>query len=241
MHVWYAAYGSNLDRDRFLCYLQGGRPPGASRTYPGARDGSAPVRDVPMTLPGEVFFGWESPTWGGGIAFYHAEVDGGAAARAYLVTAQQFSDVAAQEMHRPPGADLDLTTVLGSRRHDTGPGRYESLHLVGEIDGDPVLTFTTPDPAALQPNPPSSAYLATIARGLRDSHGLSDEAICDYLSARPGMQPGWERERLASVVARASADDGGGGHHAGAGQRASAARRAATSVTGASQTNPRQT
>jgi hypothetical protein len=230
MHVWYAAYGSNLARDRFLCYLQGGRPPGASRTYVGARDGTAPLRDVPMTLPGEVFFGWRSPTWGGGIAFYHADVEGGALARAYLVTDQQFSDVVAQEMHRPPGTDLDLTTVLDARRHDTGPGRYESMRLVGQLDGDPVLTFTTPDPAALQRNPPSDAYLSTIARGLRESHELHDEAICDYLLGCPGVQPAWGGRRLASVVA------GSGG-----GQRARAARSAATSVTGASQTNPRHT
>lgn len=236
MHVWYAAYGSNLDRDRFLCYLRGGRPSGASRTYPGARDGTAPVRDVPMTLPGEVFFAWDSPTWGGGIAFYHAGLDGGAAARAYLVTEQQFSDVAAQEMHRPPGADLDLTTVLDSRRHDTAPGRYESLHLVGEVEGHPVLTFTTPDPAALQPNPPSEAYLATIVRGLLDSHGLDDAAVCDYLLARPGVRPGWAAPRLATLVEQVAAGRRGSG-----GQPPSAARSDATSVTGASQTKPRQT
>src|SRR5687767_6536481 len=112
MRVWYASYGSNLARDRFLCYLRGGRPEGATRTYPGARDTSDPQGDEPMLLPGGVFFGWRSPTWGGGIAFYDASprVDGasrhdgsaeaGAYARAYLITESQFADVAAQEMHR---------------------------------------------------------------------------------------------------------------------------------------------
>ena len=33
VQVWYASYGSNLARDRFLCYLEGGRPKGATRTY----------------------------------------------------------------------------------------------------------------------------------------------------------------------------------------------------------------
>lgn len=72
--VWYAAYGSNLDRDRFLTYLGGGRPPGATRTYPGARDRRPPANDRPLLLPGALFFAWESPTWGGGIAFYDAAV-----------------------------------------------------------------------------------------------------------------------------------------------------------------------
>lgn len=38
-------------------------------------------------------------------------------------------------MRREPGTDLDLTQVLSERRHTYGPGRYETLHLVGELDG----------------------------------------------------------------------------------------------------------
>ena len=53
-HLWYAAYGSNLSRERFGHYLGGGRPVGASRHYSGARDGSEP-RDVrPLALAGQV-------------------------------------------------------------------------------------------------------------------------------------------------------------------------------------------
>lgn len=35
--VWYAAYGSNLAAARFRCYVVGGRPAGAARTYPERR------------------------------------------------------------------------------------------------------------------------------------------------------------------------------------------------------------
>ena len=203
MQVWYASYGSNLARDRFLCYLQGGRPPGATRTYPGARDTTAPSDDRALTLPGEMFFAWESPTWGGGIAFYDATATGSTLARAYLVSEQQFADVAAQEMHREPGQDLDLTTVLAASRHDLGPGRYESLHLVGDLDGHPVLTFTTPDPAVLQPNPPTQPYLSMIARGLSDTHGLGVDEITHYLAARPGTGLGWDEPALRAVVSAA--------------------------------------
>ncbi|PRY63391.1 hypothetical protein BCF74_102225 [Knoellia remsis] len=199
--VWYAAYGSNLDRDRFLTYVRGGRPPGASRTYVGARDTREPREDRPFTMPGQVFFGWESPTWGGGIAFYDVDSGGTALARAYLLTTQQFADVAAQEMHREPGVDLDLAHVLEHARHDTGPGRYESLHLVGELDGDPVLTFTTPDPTALQRNPPVAAYVVTVACGLREAHGLDDGALTAYLMGCPGVADGWTERALRDVIA----------------------------------------
>jgi hypothetical protein len=200
VQVWYASYGSNLSRHRFLAYLRGGRPEGASRTYPGARDNALPLDDRAMTLPGEMFFGWESPTWGGGIAFYDADAEGTTLARAYLVTEQQFADVAAQEMHRRPGEDLDLSHVLEHARHELGPGRYEALHLVGELEGAPVLTFTTPDPAVLQLNPPEAAYLRMVVTGLREAHGLSDAELTAYLLARPGLQPGWDDTSLAALV-----------------------------------------
>ena len=203
VQVWYASYGSNLARDRFLCYLQGGRPPGATRTYPGARNPNPPTDDRGLSLPGEMFFAWESPTWGGGIAFYDATAPGATLARAYLVTDQQFADVAAQEMHREPGEDLDLSTVLSRSRHDLGPGRYESLHLVGELDGHPVLTFTAPDPVLLQRKPPAEAYVAMIARGLSETHGLDTEEIVDYLADRPGAGPRWDRGSLRPLVTAA--------------------------------------
>ncbi|NYG05864.1 hypothetical protein BJ986_000351 [Phycicoccus badiiscoriae] len=200
MQVWYAGYGSNLSRSRFLCYLTGGRPEGASRTYPGARDQSPPQDDRALTLPGEMVFAWDSPTWGGGVAFYDADTPGVTLARAYLVTEQQFADVAAQEMHRAPGVDLDLTQVLHEARHRLGPGRYESLHLVGELEGAPVLTFTTPNLAALQRSSPTAAYLRAIVAGLREAHHLSDEALVTYLLGRPGIAPAWDAASLAELV-----------------------------------------
>jgi hypothetical protein len=203
MHVWYASYGSNLCRDRFLCYVRGGRPPGASRGYGGARDSTLPTEDRPLTLPGEVFFGWTSRTWGGGIAFYDADSTGTALARAYRVTSQQLADVAAQEMRREPGEDLDLAQVMETSRQDLGRGRYAALHLVGELDGEPVLTFTAPDPAALEHRPPAPAYLAMLARGLGESHGLSGAEVVSYLRERPGLGPDWDEGRLGELVSDA--------------------------------------
>lgn len=199
MPVWYASYGSNLSPRRFGCYLRGGTPVGASRAAPGARDASPPMDERAAVLPGSVVFGGESPTWGGGVAFLDAGADGEALARAYLITEGQFADVAAQEMHRDPGADLDLGDVLERGRQTLGPGRYETLHLVGELDGHPVLTFTAPDPDAIPANRPSRAYLVTMARGLRRTHGLGVGDVVDYLLGRPGMS-GWDAEDLASLV-----------------------------------------
>lgn len=102
--LWYVAYGSNLHRDRFLCYLAGGRPAGAARTYTGCRDPRPPAADRPVLLPGGIYFAQTSPVWGGGVAFYDPSLPGLAPARAYLLTTGQFSDVLAQEMRRAPTA-----------------------------------------------------------------------------------------------------------------------------------------
>lgn len=140
--VWYTAYGSNLHRDRLTCYLAGGRPPGARRSYPGCRDHSPPLATVPVLLPGQLYFALESKTWTGGMAFYDPFDEGELPARAYLLTAEQFADIAAQEMYRAPGTDLDLTGVLRTGRAQLGPGRYETLVCPGQLDGHPMLTFT---------------------------------------------------------------------------------------------------
>jgi hypothetical protein len=198
--VWYAAYGSNLDPDRFACYLRGGCPPGATRTYPGTRDRGEAHSDRALVLSGRLAFAWESSTWGGGIAFYEPARDTKVLARGYLLTAAQLSDVIEQEMWRAPGVDHDLAEVLGSGRQLIGPGRYETLHLAGEVDGRPVVTFGTEDVGALGLRAPTAAYVATVARGLRRTHDLDDGAIVDYLLACPGTRPGWTPEELAAVV-----------------------------------------
>ncbi len=199
--VWYASYGSNMMLERFRYYLHGGRPVDATRDYPGARDRSEPAGAEPVELAGSVYFAWESPTWGGGIAFYDPDAGGTSFGRAYLVTTSQFADVAAQEMHRAPGHDLDLTDLLAHGRAVLGPGRYESLHVVGEIAGVPIVTFTASWVDTEIPlNAPVAAYLRMMARGLAETHGWETAAIVDYLLDRPGCRPTWTRDTLTAAL-----------------------------------------
>jgi hypothetical protein len=200
-HVWYAAFGSNLHLSRLTYYLTGGNPPGTSWNHPGCRDPRPPEREVPITLPGGLYFALESQVWTGGIAFYDPDCDGWTAARAYLVTAEQFSDIAAQEMHRQPGTDIDLSEVLARGRAELGPGRYETLVCPGLLEGHPVLTFTARwarDGAAW--NPPSAAYLRQLALGLAESHSWSGERIAEYLATRPGAAGHWTPDAVAALL-----------------------------------------
>ncbi|KDN21552.1 hypothetical protein [Amycolatopsis rifamycinica] len=202
--VWYASYGSNMYAARLRCYLEGGTPLGARRSYAGCRDRDPARRVVASEFPGGVYFATESPVWRGGRAFFDPELPGRAAMRSYLVTAGQFSDIAAQEMYRDPGPDLDLSTVLRTGRDQLGPGRYETLLHLGDLDGYPVLTFTAPWPAAeVEKNPPSAAYLAMIVGGLREAHGWPVPKIAEYLSQLPGAQRHWSAQAIAELAPHA--------------------------------------
>ncbi len=201
--LWYAAYGSNLDADRFRCYLHGGCPPGATRSYPGVREPADPLDVRPFRMRGELVFAWDSPTWGGGIAFHDAEADGEVLARAYLLTSNQLVDVLEQEMRRVPGADHDLTQLLADGWLVVGPGRYETLRVVGSLDDIPVVTFGGPEPRSLGLRAPAPAYVATIARGLWAAHGLGPREVAAYLAGCPGVTPGWTAARLEDVAQEA--------------------------------------
>ncbi|MFC6016256.1 histone deacetylase [Plantactinospora solaniradicis] len=206
--VWYAAYGSNMHAGRLRYYLAGGQPEGGRRRYPGCRDGRPPRRTIPVMLPGGIYFALESMAWTGGMAFYDPELPGRAAARAYLITAAQFADIATQEMYRPPGGDLDLIeAAVAQGRARLGPGRYETLVCAGTREGHPLLTFTAPWRAGeVEVASPAPRYLGLIASGIHEAHGWTAGEISAYLAGRPGIAGRWHSADVDEVVLRAVRD-----------------------------------
>jgi hypothetical protein len=187
--VWLAGYGSNLSRERFLGYIQGGRAPGVDGVCEGCRDHSLPRGDRPVTIPYPLYFAWQSQVWRGGVAFLgHAQdrrhVTLG---RMYLITTEQLEDILAQEN----GADTLASGRETRLAHQPIPSlesKYGCLLELGRIDEVPVLTYTSHEDIAAHPlNPPAAAYVRCMADGLRECYGMSDAAIIDYLSPKPGI------------------------------------------------------
>lgn len=203
--VWYASYGSNCSRARFLTYLRGGRPPGSDRAQLGARDASDPLEDGPVVFSTAVCFAGHSTRWGGAPAFLeHQPADRpGALGRRYLITRQQFADVLAQESGR--AFDSAILPVFGSfgagDRVVIGDGFYDALVGLEPIDGVPCVSFTAPTPPEhREPAPPSEAYLGTIVRGLAECHDLDHEEIAARVCAASGMAPAWTLKAVTALM-----------------------------------------
>ncbi|MDX6325998.1 MAG: hypothetical protein QOK15_2352 [Nocardioidaceae bacterium] len=203
--IWYVAYGSNLSTARFRCYLSGGRPAGAARLYAGCRDPGDPTRIAAVPATGGLVFAGASRVWQGGMAFYDRSAPGVLAARAYLVTTEQFADVVAQELRQPPGGELarnlcDLLPGAGSVV-TAGAGLYGTVVRLGELDGAPMFTITHHDTDKLPSTAPTAAYLRWIAIGLRESHGYRDDQIVSYLVRARGISEVWTEEELLTLAA----------------------------------------
>ena len=202
--IWYVVYGSNLAMGRFRCYLSGGRPAGGTREYVGCRDRSDPARAEGVEVPGGIVFASESGVWGGGMAFLDHTRPGLAACRAYLVTADQLGDIAAQERRRPPGGAFarDLAGLLPDVEQivATGPGHYETVVRLGELDGAPMFTVTHHDIPSLPLASPTAAYLHWISIGLREAHGYDAARTARYLVTAPGVAGAWAEAELEAVA-----------------------------------------
>ncbi|MCT9090077.1 histone deacetylase [Streptomyces sp. ASQP_92] len=191
-----------MHADRLAHYIRGGRPPGAARTYPGCRDPRLPARSVPLELPGALYFATLSPVWRGGRAFYDPGARGRVLARAHLISTGQFADIAAQEMYRDPGADLDLGEVLSTGRSALGEGRYETLVRAGWLEGRPVLTFTAPwRMDEVDWTAPSASYLRHLAEGLLEAGAWDESVVTAYLAACPGTAGLWTERAVAQLLA----------------------------------------
>ena len=200
--VWYAGYGSNLLAERFLAYMQGGRPPNAPEhvVESGARDSTPPRAEICVEIDYGISFGGDSRRWGGGVAFIDPRPGSGQAfVRAYLVTVEQLEDLHRQENSAAEVRPADLARLIhnGSQRlHDA---HYPNL-LVGAThsDGRPIVVIAGDEPPP--PTVPGIAYLRTMAQGLETDFGLSRTQIANYLCSRPGAHGSLDATSVAADI-----------------------------------------
>jgi hypothetical protein len=201
--IWYASYGSNLSyRNRFLCYIAGGKPAGAKRWNPGCRDKTPPSDIRPLPLNCELYFAAFSDSWGGSPAFIRrGSRTSVTLGRAYLITDEQFNDVVIQENGGEPDGTRIVPPVEQLDRIETftlpSNPLYGLLWRIGKEGGSPVVTFTTAR-NNLPIGPPSEAYVKIIAAGLKETYPkMNDADIAEYLRHAEGV-----RDRIPENVLR---------------------------------------
>jgi hypothetical protein len=190
--VWYACYGSNLLKERFNCYIGGGRPANAKRVYPGCTNKTLSEKSKGITINGELYFAKSSKTWsGGGAGFIKSNFDTNTKTlgRMYLITQQQFIDLVQQEIKLEGDFDIDLKQVIKNRSLDMKNNSwYGKIIYLGEDEGCPIFTFTNEDYLKDEINPPHEFYLKIIIEGLKETYNMTDAEIETYLKTKEGIK-----------------------------------------------------
>lgn len=198
--IWYAAYGSNLSKDRFLCYIKGGQPEGASEGQIGMEDKSPPLMDAPFRIPHELYFADSTDRWGGGVAFISSESSTKyeTLCRIYLIKRQQFIELVAQENRvLKEEVQINFDQLAAKSRYIACSGWYGLVLKVGQHAGCPVYTFTRADAKQSKPTPPSETYLRTIIRGLVECWSqLKNDDIVSYTHNM--IQGAYDKEDIES-------------------------------------------
>jgi hypothetical protein len=205
--VWYASYGSNLKRARFMCYIKGGKPHEGAKPNKGCfRDKSDPIESRPISLNFELYFAGQSANWGnGGVAFIRGG-GGHTLGRMYLITAEQFNDVVMQENGKTPDGSpfVPAFKKLVSQSQSILPGRpwYGKILNIGSEGGWPILTFTTARTDLLNPNAPAEEYLKVIASGIKETYPqMGNDDIAEYLAQADGVRGKIDLTKIKDWVA----------------------------------------
>ncbi|KAJ9677580.1 hypothetical protein PVL29_022522 [Vitis rotundifolia] len=198
--VWYASFGSNTWKSRFLCYIEGGQLEGMEKQCSGSKDRNPPKEIMWKTVPHRLFFGRDhSSIWGpGGVAFLNPEEN--EQDRAYIclyrITLEQFNDVLLQEngssydISSPLFDLVALNSIADKQSISVEPksGWYHSVLYLGKECDIPILTLTCPlsdleafKSGELPMSAPSKNYANTIIRGLTEGKQLSEEEAIAYI------------------------------------------------------------
>jgi hypothetical protein len=190
-----------------MCYITGGRPDGADKTFIGCTDKTPPLVDKKIIIPHQLYFSKSSSIWeSGGVAFIRAEKNESVKTlgRMYLITTEQFIQVVRQENAREPEDNtilIDLKKTIELGQSMINGGWYRRIIYLDDEDGYPIFTFTGgwEDPDIVS-KAPGEKYLKTIMRGIKETYGLTDDGVVEYLVDVEGISGSINSEMLIKWI-----------------------------------------
>lgn len=203
--IWYASYGSNMQMERFLCYIRGGQPKGRTDIYEGCRNKTLPENNENLYISSRLYFAKESKGWNkGGVGFISNSFNkkNQVLARMYLITKEQFEDVVKQETKFNGELRIDFEKCIenGSLIFKD-PSWYGNLIYLGNQEGKPIFTFTSKSDFTNQINKPDDTYLKTIIGGIKETFpNFNEFDIYEYLFPLDGIKGNYNKEQLIRLI-----------------------------------------
>jgi hypothetical protein len=204
--VWYAVYGTNLNEQRFSCYIKGGTPEGTSKFDMGCRDKTPAIDGGMISIPFQLYFTKNSSRWGNkAVGFLGLEINPAirTLGRKYLITKEQFEDVFRQEnnISVKQTLNIDFRKAREEGALTVKESWYGRVIFLGMEEGFPIFTLTAywdfkPEEAL----PPSRKYLKHVIKGIRQTYSMPDEQILEYLSQKPGISINLSEKELFDII-----------------------------------------
>lgn len=173
-YVWYASYGSNINRDRFYKYITGGQAEGCNKVEVGCTSKELPIREANIILKHQLIFAEKSERWNGGVAFLNPKIDEdeNTVGRMYLIGLEQFKEIVQQENNLV--LDKNVWSEFEGIKENSSlkivDSKYGKVMRLSDYGSYPVYTFTTiKDVEDLSICEPSKEYLEVINKGKRDA------------------------------------------------------------------------
>jgi len=201
-YVWYACYGSNLNEERFLCYIKGGQPKNSTRIELGCSDKTLPISNSTYKLNRPLYFAKNAPHWNnGGAGFIGLKSDENnyTLSRKYLITKQQFVELVNQE-NKTTGINIDFEEIINLKSKNIFDGKYGNLLYLESIEDIPVFSFTIKEKMGdSEFVKPDEIYLKTIIAGLKEIYYLSNIEYVEYFLTKPGIKENFTKQELLQL------------------------------------------
>ncbi len=200
-YIWYASYGSNLNLDRFMCYIVGGKPKNSTKVEEGCTDKTPPKDDRPHKIKHALYFARHSKKWNnGGSCILSVKYDENKTTlgRKFLITVDQFLDIVSQNN----GVDdikIDFEEVMKLGSKSINNSLSGNILYLGDEDGAPIFTFTShfDETEFVKPD---ILYLATIGSGVKETFKYTTEQVTDYFMGLDGIKQNYERQELLKML-----------------------------------------
>ena len=155
-YIWYACYGSNINEDRFMIYINGDKS-GKLAEAKGCSKKDKPLESKPYILNAPIYFASHSKKWNCGVAFLDYEGVGNSYGKIYKIRMSQFKGIYEQE---------------------NAKNSYNAIIYVDKCEGVPIFTFTAPE-RRKDLEPPSKEYCDVMKKGILDTYKNLDEKDID--------------------------------------------------------------